>query len=59
MSIAVASDVKITVLVPNTSETERQRLPVPGSKVHVSWEPEHMHLVTESPDAGADQEINE
>jgi spermidine/putrescine transport system ATP-binding protein len=50
MAIRVADDVKITVLVPNASEAERQLLPGGGSKVHVSWQPEHMHLVTESPD---------
>jgi spermidine/putrescine transport system ATP-binding protein len=50
MSIRVAGDVKITVLVPNASESERQLLPGGGSRVHVSWKPEHMHLVTESPD---------
>ncbi len=50
MAIRVADDVKITVLVPNASEAERQLLPGGGSKVHVSWRPEHMHLVTESPD---------
>jgi hypothetical protein len=38
--------------VPNASESERQHLPGGGSKVHVSWQPEHMHLVTESPDGG-------
>ncbi len=64
MSIRVAGDVNLTVLVPNASEAERQHLPGGGSRVHVSWEPEHMHLVTESPDsgdpnAGAVEEINE
>jgi spermidine/putrescine transport system ATP-binding protein len=53
MAIRVANDVKITVLVPNASESERQHLPGGGSRVHVSWTPEHMHLVTESPSASA------
>jgi spermidine/putrescine transport system ATP-binding protein len=52
MSVKVANDVKITVLVPNASEAERQHLPGAGSKVSVSWRPEHMHLVTESPAGG-------
>lgn len=56
MAIRVANDVKITVLVPNASETERQLLPGGGSKVHVSWKPEHMHLVTESPSGQGPQE---
>ncbi len=33
MAIRVANDVKITVLVPNASEAERQLLPGGGSKV--------------------------
>ncbi len=55
MAIRVANDVKITVLVPNASETERQHLPGGGSRVHVSWTPDHMHLVTESPDSDIPQ----
>lgn len=50
MAIRVANDVKITVLVPNASESERQHLPGGGAKVHVSWMPEHMHLVSQSPE---------
>lgn len=38
----------MTVLVPNTDEAERQRLPGGGARVVLSWEPEHMHVVTES-----------
>jgi spermidine/putrescine transport system ATP-binding protein len=53
MAIRLANDVKITVLVPNASESERQHLPGGGSRVHVSWKPEHMHLVTESPSTAA------
>jgi len=56
MAIRVADNVKITVLVPNASESERQQLPGGGSKVHVSWRPEHMHLVTESPSGSGPQE---
>ena len=40
--------VRMTVLVPNASETERQRLPGGGAQVALSWDPEHMHLVRES-----------
>jgi hypothetical protein len=39
----------MTVLVPNADEAERQRLPGGGARVALSWEPEHMHLVRESP----------
>ncbi len=39
----------MTVLVPNADEAERQRLPGGGARVALSWEPEHMHMVRESP----------
>lgn len=39
----------ITVLVPNADEAERQRLPGGGARVKLSWAPEHMHLVPDSP----------
>jgi spermidine/putrescine transport system ATP-binding protein len=41
--------VKMTVLVPNADEAERQQLPGGGARVRLSWEPEHMHVVTSSP----------
>ena len=41
----------MTVLHPNASEAERQRLPGGGARVRLSWSPEHMHLVRESPAA--------
>jgi spermidine/putrescine transport system ATP-binding protein len=46
--VDLGGDVRMTVLVPNASETERQRLPGGGARVALSWEPEHMHLVRES-----------
>ena len=46
----------MTVLVPNTDEAERQRFPGGGARVALSWEPEHMHLVRESPAASPDGE---
>jgi hypothetical protein len=39
------------VLVPNADEAERQKLPGGGANVKLSWAPEHMHLVRESPQA--------
>ena len=50
MTIDVGDDVKMTVLVPNASEAERHELPGGGSRVKLSWLPEHMHLVKESPE---------
>jgi spermidine/putrescine transport system ATP-binding protein len=46
--VALAEDVKMTVLVPNASEAERARLPGGGARVHLSWAPEHIHVVRES-----------
>jgi spermidine/putrescine transport system ATP-binding protein len=48
MIVALADEVKITVLCPNTSEAERQSLPGAGVRVALSWQPEHMHVVRES-----------
>ncbi len=39
---------RMTVLVPNADEAERQHLPGGGAKVRLAWTPEHIHLVRES-----------
>jgi spermidine/putrescine transport system ATP-binding protein len=46
--VGLGEGVRMTVLVPNADEAERQRLPGGGARVVLSWEPEHMHVVTES-----------
>ena len=46
--VKLPDDVRMTVLVPNADEAERQKLPGGGAKVKVSWSPEHMHLVRET-----------
>ncbi len=46
--VDLGDGVRMTVLVPNASEAERQRLPGGGARVELSWEPEHMHVVRES-----------
>jgi spermidine/putrescine transport system ATP-binding protein len=46
--VGVGEGVRMTVLVPNADEAERQRLPGGGARVRLSWEPQHMHVVTES-----------
>jgi spermidine/putrescine transport system ATP-binding protein len=53
--VDLGNEVRMTVLHPNVSESERQRLPGGGARVRLSWQPEHMHLVRESrtPDAGS------
>jgi spermidine/putrescine transport system ATP-binding protein len=56
--VRLSDDVRMTVLVPNTDETERQRLPGGGANVKLSWAPEHMHLVRVS-DAAAGGEVRD
>jgi len=46
--VGLADDVRMTVLVPNADEAERQSLPGGGARVALIWEPEHMHMVRES-----------
>jgi spermidine/putrescine transport system ATP-binding protein len=48
IAVDLGEGVRMTVLVPNADEAERQRLPGGGARVALSWEPEHMHLVRES-----------
>jgi len=52
--VDLGKDVRMTVLVPNASEADRQRLPGGGARVALAWEPEHMHVVRKSPAAGRD-----
>jgi spermidine/putrescine transport system ATP-binding protein len=46
--VDLGEGVRMTVLVPNASEAERQRLPGGGARVALSWAPEHMHVVREA-----------
>ncbi len=56
--VSLSGDVRMTVLVPNTNEAERQQLPGGGARVQLSWAPEHMHVVRES-DNGAAPAVQE
>jgi spermidine/putrescine transport system ATP-binding protein len=47
--VDLGDEVKMTVLFPNADELARQGLPGGGARVRLSWAPEHMHLVRESP----------
>jgi spermidine/putrescine transport system ATP-binding protein len=47
--VGLGEGVQMTVLVPNADEANRQRLPGGGARVALSWEPEHMHVVRDSP----------
>jgi len=43
--VDIGAGVRMTVLVPNADESERQQLPGGGAEVVLSWEPQHMHVV--------------
>jgi len=47
--VRLPDEVTMTVLVPNASEADRRQLPGGGADVRLSWAPEHMHVVRESP----------
>jgi spermidine/putrescine transport system ATP-binding protein len=49
IAVDLGEGTRMTVLVPNADEAERQRLPGGGARVALTWEPENMHLVRESP----------
>ncbi|MEA2403355.1 MAG: spermidine/putrescine transport system ATP-binding protein [Thermoleophilaceae bacterium] len=38
----------MTVLVPNTDDAERQRMPGAGARVRVAWANEHIHMVRDA-----------
>jgi spermidine/putrescine transport system ATP-binding protein len=48
IGVELPNQARVTVLVPNADEAERQRLPGGGARVRLSWHPEHMHLVRDS-----------
>ncbi len=53
--VDLGAGVRMTVLVPNADEAERQRLPGGGARVVLSWEPEHMHVVTVTDSEAGDE----
>jgi spermidine/putrescine transport system ATP-binding protein len=56
--VRLPGDVRMTVLVPNTDEADRQQLPGGGVNVKLSWAPEHMHVVRESDMDGRESDTN-
>ncbi len=54
--VDVGDGVRMTVLVPNADESERQRLPGGGARVRLSWEPEHMHVVIDEDEPEVESE---
>ncbi len=59
--VRLPGDVRMTVLVPNADDAQRQRLPGGGARVWLSWAPEHIHVVRESvaPDSPAEAQSSE
>jgi spermidine/putrescine transport system ATP-binding protein len=57
--VQLPDEVRMTVLVPNTDEAERQRLPGGGANVKLSWAPDHMHVVRTSSDGAPSQEVRD
>jgi spermidine/putrescine transport system ATP-binding protein len=53
IAVDLGEGVRMTVLVPNADEAQRQHLPGGGARVALSWEPEHMHLMRGSPAGSA------
>jgi spermidine/putrescine transport system ATP-binding protein len=56
--VRLPGDVRMTVLVPNTDEADRQQLPGGGVNVKLSWAPDHMHVVRESEMDGRESDTN-
>ena len=59
IGVDLGDGVRMTVLVPNADEEQRQRLPGGGARVALSWEPEHMHVVRESLETTREGESDE
>jgi spermidine/putrescine transport system ATP-binding protein len=53
--VDVGDGVRMTVLIPNASEAERQALPGGGARVVLGWEPQHMHVVIDKDEEAANE----
>jgi spermidine/putrescine transport system ATP-binding protein len=45
--VRLPDDTRMTVLVPNTDEEARRRLPAPGDGARLTWSDENIHMVKE------------
>jgi spermidine/putrescine transport system ATP-binding protein len=52
VAVRLGDDTRMTVLVPNTDEEARRRLPAPGDRARLTWSDESIHIVKEA--AGGD-----
>jgi spermidine/putrescine transport system ATP-binding protein len=50
--VRLPDDTRMTVLVPNTDEEARQRLPAAGDGARLTWSDENIHMVKETKEAG-------
>jgi ABC-type Fe3+/spermidine/putrescine transport system ATPase subunit len=46
--VKLADGTAMTVLVPNTDEAARQRMPGAGARVRLAWANEHIHMVRDA-----------
>ena len=52
VGVSLNDGTKMTVLVPNTDEDARRRLPGAGDPVRLAWAGEHIHMVRETHEEG-------
>jgi spermidine/putrescine transport system ATP-binding protein len=45
--VRLGDDTRMTVLVPNTDEEARRRLPAAGDSARLTWSAENIHIVRE------------
>jgi hypothetical protein len=46
--VRLHDDTRMTVLVPNTDEEARRRLPAAGDPARLTWSAENIHMVKEA-----------
>jgi len=55
--VRLHDETRLTVLVPNTDEAARQRLPAAGDAARLTWSSDHIHMVREQAATAAEEEI--
>jgi ABC-type Fe3+/spermidine/putrescine transport system ATPase subunit len=53
VTVRLPDDTRMTVLVPNTDEEARSRLPAAGDSARLTWSDSNIHMVTEAAAAKA------
>jgi ABC-type Fe3+/spermidine/putrescine transport system ATPase subunit len=48
VTVRLPDDTRMTVLVPNTDEEARHRLPAAGDSARLTWSAENIHIVKEA-----------